>query len=319
MSEITPIPDRKNRNFKKNNITCILSLKPANQNQGTMKPTHLFIFSAILLFSFTLFGKKENKSLPKAYRDQFGFVPVGEVEVGGQKQSTAAFFMMKNEVTNGEYRAFLNELKAAGKKEEYYQYLIDSTGWRATGSYNEPFVTHYHAHPAYNNFPVCNISYEGAVAYGEWLESKMNALSSKTGYVYDVRLPSKAEWIRAANGTFQQPNYAWGGPYIRNAKGCSLCNYNSLQHKNDTTRWTIMDPDNANMTAPSNSYSPNAFGLYNMNGNIEEMIQERGTAMGGSWRSCADAVYNTSEASYTSSSPSLGFRCIVTLRAVSAS
>jgi formylglycine-generating enzyme required for sulfatase activity len=294
-------------------------LKPANQNQGNMKPNHLFIFSAILLFSFTLFGKKENKSLPKAYRDQFGFVPVGEVEMGGQKQSTAAFFMMKNEVTNGEYNAFLSDLKAQGKMDEFNRYQIDSIGWRTLHAFNEPFVQYYHTHPAYANYPVCNVSYEGAMAFADWMESKLNASTAKTGYTYDVRLPSKAEWIRAANGTLQQSNYAWGGQYIRNAKGCALCNYNGLQHKNDTTRWTIIDPDNATMTAPSNSYSPNAFGLYNMNGNIEEMIQERGTAMGGSWRSCADAVYNTSEASYTNSSPSLGFRCILTLRAVSAS
>ncbi|MFZ4784903.1 MAG: formylglycine-generating enzyme family protein [Flavobacteriales bacterium] len=284
-----------------------------------MKQNHLLIISAILLFSFTLFGKKENKSLPKAYRDQFGFVPVGEVEMGGQKQTTTAFFMMKNEVTNGEYNAFLSDLKAQGKMDEFNRYQIDSIGWRTLNPYNEPFVQYYHTHPAYANYPVCNVSYDGAIAYAAWMESKLNASTAKTGYAYDVRLPSKAEWIRAANGTFQQPNYAWGGPHIRDSRGIGLCNYNGLQHENDTTRWTIIDPDNATMTAPSNSYSPNAFGLYNMNGNIEEMIQERGTAMGGSWRSCADAVYNTSEATYTSSSPSLGFRCLVTLRAVSAS
>lgn len=284
-----------------------------------MKPTLYFIIIATFIFSFTLFGKKENNALPKDYRKQFGFVPMGQVAIDGQTQSTEAFFMMKNEVTNGEYRAFLNDLKVAGKTEEYNQYLIDSTGWHTTGGYNEPFVQLYHGHGAFINYPVCNISYEGAVAYGEWLESKMNALSGKTGYVYDVRLPSKAEWIRAANGVAQQSKYAWGGQFIRNAKGCALCNFNGYLFEGDTTQVSLYNDDNAQITAPSESYSPNAFGLYNMNGNVEEMVQGRAVAMGGSWRSFGDAVCNTCESPYNGSSPSLGFRCIVTVRSVNAS
>lgn len=244
----------------------------------------------------------------------FGAVPAGEVNIDGTTQTTASFYMMQNEVSNKEYRDFLNELKASGKTAAYDQYKIDSAGWNNVGGYCEPFVTYYHSHPAYDNYPVVNISYEGALAYAEWLESKMNIHSEKTGYSYEVRLPSKAEWIRAANGTMQQSNYAWGGPYVRNAKGCALCNFNGKMNAGDTLKVDMYNDDNAMITAPSRSYFPNAFGLYNMNGNVEEMVQERGTAMGGSWRSPADAVLNTSSTTYTTSSPSLGFRCLVRVR-----
>lgn len=254
------------------------------------------------------------KALPKVYREFFGAVPAGEVNIDGKMQTTTSLFMMQSEVSNKEYRDFLNDLKASGQTQAYDQYKIDSTGWLQLATYCEPFVTYYHQHPAYDNYPVVNVSYDGALAYAAWLESKMNVHAAKTGYCYEVRLPSKVEWIRAANGLQQQSNYAWGGPYVRNAKGCALCNFNGKLNAQDTIEVSLYHDDDAMITAPSKSYFPNVFGLYNLNGNVEEMVQERGIAMGGSWRSPADAVLNTSETNYTSPSPTLGFRCVVVLR-----
>ncbi|MEZ4938192.1 MAG: SUMF1/EgtB/PvdO family nonheme iron enzyme [Crocinitomicaceae bacterium] len=39
------------------------------------------------------------------------------------------------------------------------------------------------------------------------------------------------------------------------------------------------------MTSPCRAYKPNAFGLYNMAGNVSEFVQEKGILKGGSFNS----------------------------------
>ena len=61
--------------------------------------------------------------------------------------------------------------------------------------------------------------------------------------------------------------------------------------------------DNADITAPVASYFPNDFGLYCMNGNVAEWLQEPDMAAGGSWRDvCAD-IRNESVATATGPAP----------------
>ncbi len=50
------------------------------------------------------------------------------------------------------------------------------------------------------------------------------------------------------------------------------------------------DNDKAEITAPALSYWPNAFGLYNMSGNVAEMVAQQGRNMGGSWLDSAEAM-----------------------------
>jgi len=52
-------------------------------------------------------------------------------------------------------------------------------------------------------------------------------------------------------------------------------------------------------------------GLYNMSGNVAEMIQEKGIACGGGWRSCGYDVQITSTEKYDHSDVDLGFRYFI--------
>jgi len=100
-----------------------------------------------------------------------------------------------------------------------------------------------------DNRPVINVSWYDAVAYTEWL-------SKQTRQKY--RLPSEAEWEYAARaGT--ETKYWWGNEIGVNKTNCN----NRFKCGN-----------NFETTAPIGSFSANAFGLYDIVGNVSEWVAD---------------------------------------------
>ncbi|TAE72490.1 MAG: TIR domain-containing protein [Bacteroidetes bacterium] len=154
--------------------------------------------------------------------------------------------------------------------------------------------------------PIVNVSWEDATTYCAWL-------SKTTGKKY--RLPTEAEWEYAcragtttpfstgANLTTAQGNYNGNYPYNNNAKGV---------YRQGTTE--------------VGSFSPNAWGLYDMHGNVWEWcqdyynsdyngIKESGFRVlrGGSWnylaRHCRSAYRHYNTPTYRSYAN--GFRFVI--------
>jgi formylglycine-generating enzyme required for sulfatase activity len=96
--------------------------------------------------------------------------------------------------------------------------------------------------------PVINVSWEEAQQYGAWL-SKM------TGKPY--RLLTEAEWEYAARARTQTA-YFWGDEIGKDNANCTACG----------GRW------DGRQTSPVGSFAPNAFGLYDMAGNVWEYVQD---------------------------------------------
>ena len=94
--------------------------------------------------------------------------------------------------------------------------------------------------------PVINVSWDDAVNYTQWL-------SSQTGASY--RLPSEAEWEYAARAG-STTSYNWGNGIGRNRANCNGCG----------SRWDY------GKTAPVGSFSANAWGLYDVHGNVWEWV-----------------------------------------------
>jgi formylglycine-generating enzyme required for sulfatase activity len=293
-----------------------------------MKPTILICGVSIAALFLMAFKKDDaNKVLPKTFREKLAFFDSKDFELDRTKVHTEAFYLSVTEVSNAEYREFLKDLAVAGNQNLFETCNIDSAGWRESLAYNEPYVEYYHKHPAYDNYPVVNVSYEGALEYCKWMEKRLNREAAETGVTYEVRLPSRAEWVRAANGRFDNSVYAWGGPALKNAKGCSLCNYmylgdESVTLDKESGEYKVIKglgymgvagflKDNADITAPVYAYSPSDLGLYNMNGNVAEMVSERGVAVGGGWRSPGYDVRNESSITYNKPLPTVGFRPLV--------
>lgn len=133
-----------------------------------------------------------------------------------------------------------------------------------TYSFNEPMTNMYFWHPAYDNYPVVGVSWEQATAFCVWRTQLMDSYLSHIGEsaVNDYRLPTESEWEWAARGGLAESPYPWGGPYIRNSRGCFLGNFKPM-------RGSYID-DGGYQTVGVYSYNPNDYGLYCMAGNVAE-------------------------------------------------
>jgi gliding motility-associated lipoprotein GldK len=173
------------------------------------------------------------------------------------------------------------DLKAAAQRENRPQGLIDRSvfikkdvinvypdtlAWihDYTYSFHDPLTQMYFWHPAYDDYPVVGINWNQARAFCIWRTQLINSYLEESGsaFVQDFRLPTESEWEYAARGGLDLSPYPWGGPYIRNSRGCFLGNFKPM-------RGNYMD-DGGVYTVKATSYWPNDYGLYCMAGNVSE-------------------------------------------------
>jgi formylglycine-generating enzyme len=206
-------------------------------------------------------------------------------------------------------------------------------------SYNEPMSKQYYSHPAYGNYPVVGVNWKQATAFCEWRTSYLmsyNESKKKSGQT-DFRLPTEAQWEYAARGGRSQSAYPWGGPYLRNKKGCLLANFKPGRGN--------YPEDGGLYTVRADAYWPNDFGLYNMAGNVSEWTSslyyegsynfqhdmnpdvrwnaknsdpprmKRKVLRGGSWKDVAYFLQTGTRAyEYLDTAKSyIGFRCVIDL------
>lgn len=290
----------------------------------------LFIAPALLVLFTAFIQKKKNKPrLPEEYV----FIPGGTysiksdsddvmTEKPGNRAVVISFYMSKYEVSNLQYRQFYNEVSVQMPEEEKQKIACDSLGWRNELTYSEPLVEYYYRHPSFNNYPAVNIPYEGALAYCRWLQEKLK--ENNPGFEIEVSLPSKEQFVWAAQGKRSNAMYPWGNYYLRNNKGEFLCNFKKLGDQAITRNRQTGKPevheesyglsDKSFYTASVKSFYPNDFGLYNTCGNAAEMINQEGIAMGGSWNDFGGDVHIRSESVYEKPLPTVGFRPVITVK-----
>jgi formylglycine-generating enzyme required for sulfatase activity len=222
-------------------------------------------------------------------------------------------WVSKYEVTNASYHLFLEELQSSEQQKKYQQCLPDTNCWIALAAYQEPIKTYYFRHPAYSNYPVVGVCYDAAKLYCNWLTQQYNQNPKRKFEQVEFRLLTKAEWIFAANKGDTTRTYPWGSGYIQNNRKADLCNYRHIDLRYDSIAKKYIElPDTfqkrITLTAAVNAYFPNSFGLYNMSGNVAEMVQDAGIAMGGGFNDPPYLVQIKSEKKYNAPSFDIGFR-----------
>lgn len=255
------------------------------------------------------------KALEKFDKKEYSYIPSGTFDFNGKKVSVQAFYIQKKEVTNLEYRTFLFDLLIQDRKNEFLIAKPNQALWsKLFVKVDNPMEELYFSHPAYNEYPVVNISREGVELYCKWLSQELFKYvgETKKSNYNDLRLPVREEWVKAASAEGKQLPYPWEGQFLRNEKGCYLANLKP-------TDSTYID-DGGFYTVKVNSYTMNQHGLYNMSGNVAEMVYDNiqlktpGTA-GGGWMNNPDELKIYGPDPYkgmTDAHPNIGFRVVMT-------
>ncbi len=190
--------------------------------------------------------------------DGMVYIPTGEFEMGSDDTEANedespvhtvlldAFLMDKYPVTNVEYMEFLH----ADAQQYKPEWLIDTIKIKYhDGGYLEHWNGNFCPYGK-DHHPVTGVSWYAAMAYAQWAGK---------------RLPTEAEWEKAARGRLSEKKYPWG---------------DSINTDDENYQYDVND------TISVGRYPPNRYGLYDMCGNV--------------WEWCLDTYY----ADYYESSPS---------------
>ncbi len=93
-----------------------------------------------------------------------------------RRVTVTSFYMDETEISNVDWREYVHWIKRV-----YSTYpqvvknaLPDTLVWRSPLGYNEPFVTDYFRHPAYNDYPVVGVNWLQANDYCIWRTDRVN-------------------------------------------------------------------------------------------------------------------------------------------------
>ena len=205
---------------------------------------------------------------PRVVNDGFGeyvLVPAGSFRMGdasaeGWPRERPAhvveidtYYIGKLEISNGEWRKFRDD---AGYDDPKFW-----PGGHVVPRDQIPYWTQANNHgggtPGSDNYPVLGVNWDGAVAYCNWL-------SAKTGKKY--RLPTEAEWEKAARGTDGR-RYPWGNTIDR-----SLANYVGAQPFDTGMPVGSYDGSKRGELQTRSNASP--FGALDMAGNVMEWCSD---------------------------------------------
>lgn len=253
-----------------------------------MKKLFLPLLGIVILgLSFTVNSKKE-------------FTPPGTIQIND------TLFADETEISNFSWQEFEYWTKAiyGANSKEHLAVLPDTLVWREKLAYNEPYVQYYYRHPAYKEYPVVGINYGQAIAYCKWRTERVKMfLTRKKDFIhqnFEYRLPTKTEW----------ENLAETSSFVLNNNGKNEKGIYQLNCVNPLPNGDCMHAPYPDVTAPVNSYEKNFIGLYNMLGNVAEMVSEQEICKGGSWRNRLEECRVGKDQEFTKPNSWTGFRCV---------
>ncbi len=250
------------------------------------------------------------------------------------------------ELTNMEYEFFLDYLKDNGYDDLFERASIDLSAYEGISlvfhkKYHTSKGINRKQQGNYDDYPAMDIPFEGAKIYCEWLTAQYNVQEGRDYQKVKFRLPTQKEWTMAALGykDFQSWNLkensvkatlnykdkkpldydlkdhtisypwfhrSWGyRNSVLNEKKCYLAN---IKTPEGITCPAGIEGDGFAITSPVGTYFANGLGLYDVIGNVAEMTDIEGVAMGGSWNHPENESTITSVVNYSGPDTAVGFR-----------
>ncbi len=243
-----------------------------------------------------------------------------------------------HEVTNEEFRLYVEHLKREGKNWEailvpYDPSIIQEFTPNTLPGDPDSFTNTYLTSQGFAQYPVINIRYETAVAYCAWLTEQYNKVNATGKGEYKkvmVRLPTEREWEIAAFGNIEFDK-ANDSSYFKPSNWNNLPillpgergNWNLPAKKSKSKMYWMANfkpsfspaddipdhfMDGYRYTSPVKIYVPNCYGLYGVIGNAAEMVAEEGVSKGGSWDNSISECFIPKQIRYDGPKTTIGFR-----------
>jgi formylglycine-generating enzyme required for sulfatase activity len=165
-----------------------------------------------------------------------------------------SFALAKYDVTRGDYAQFVQATGHSGAGCFVFNgqgfAKSDTADWRSPG-FDQT-----------DRDPVVCVDHDDAEAYVRWYSSKMG---------HEYRLPTEAEWEYAARAGTTTARY-WGDDA---GNQCSYANGADQAAGRQFPKWTVAScSDGYVFTSPVGTFQPNAWGLYDMLGNVWQWTQD---------------------------------------------
>lgn len=245
---------------------------------------------AVLIMTLVLFSAKKGNECPP-----------------GTVKFNETIFIDKCEVSNVSWKEYVywNKAKYGISSDVYKSSLPDTTIWSLDKNSTKTMDANYYQHPAYSEYPVVGISYAQAKKFCKWRSDRVNEMLYNKGSnsnanpleskkdipeIYKYRLPTESEWEAVASLDFSKKTQK-----------------KILKQK---TKVYNLDSESGDYTAPVWSSQANVIGVYNIIGNVAEMIAEDGTAKGGAYFHKQYEVSVESDFAFTVPTNWVGLRCV---------
>ncbi len=181
--------------------------------------------------------------------DDMSLIPAGEFRMGSNDEEANddeqpvhtvfldAFLIDKYPVTNEQFKGFVDKNPQWRKPVKWYELGKTGAAYISKEFHDGYYLHHWNTHnylKEHTNHPVVHISWYAALAYAQWVGK---------------RLPTEAEWEKAARGGLVGKKYPWGD-IIDSTKA----NFGS----------------NVGSTIDVGNYLPNGYDVFDITGNVSE-------------------------------------------------